>query len=229
MEISRSTALEIFGLKEGFSETDLKKQYRRLVKIVHPDTGGDEQLFKFIDSCKQLLANGDNTAKTTNGTNSKSNTSNNSKSNNESNNYKSNSYKNSSQPKKEDARISLELLDEEYPYVNEYEKKYNITQIYTTLLIYMQPRFRKKLKKCISENVAVPYSTFNKDGGYVKFDHTVKIPKELQKFNRFKISVKFLDKTFNFTLSAGQFKVLDYRRYKYVRCLKSICELHFEK
>ena len=69
MRISRSMALEIFGLKEDFSESDLRREYRRLAKIVHPDTGGDEQLFKFVDSCKNVLINGENVSENAHETN----------------------------------------------------------------------------------------------------------------------------------------------------------------
>ena len=55
MYVSRQMALEIFGLRENFTEEKFNKTFRRLAKIVHPDTGGDENLFKFIMCCKEAL------------------------------------------------------------------------------------------------------------------------------------------------------------------------------
>ena len=214
MRISRNTALEIFGLKENFSESDLKRQYRRLVKIVHPDTGGDENLFKFVDLCKNILINGEESSENIH----------------ETNNHKSNSYKNDTKSKKENARINLEILDAEYPdYLDEYEKRYNILEITTSLLIYIRPRFRKNLEKCITVRLEIPYSELNKDLGFVKFNKTIKIPTEMQKFRKFNVRVIFLDDTFNFNVSDGDFKVIEHAKYQYSRCLKSICELYFEK
>ena len=63
MNISRNTALEILGLKEGFSEEELRKQYRKLVKIVHPDNGGDKTLFELIVLCKNTLQSTENALK----------------------------------------------------------------------------------------------------------------------------------------------------------------------
>lgn len=214
MRILRSTALEIFGLKEDFSESDLKREYRRLVKIVHPDIGGDEKLFKFIDSCMNLLINGENVSEDTT----------------ETNNHKSNSCKDNTKSGKEDAAINLEILDEEYPYyLREYEEKYDILEIRASLLIYIQPRFKRNLQKCITVKVAIPYSELNKDLDLVKFNQTIKIPTEMQKFRKFKVRVKFLNDTFNFNVSDGDFKVIEHAKYKVFRCLNSVCELHFKK
>lgn len=215
MRISRSIALEIFGLKADFSEADFKKAYRRLVKIVHPDTGGDEQLFKFISSCKNCLINGEDV--------SEENTT-------ETNNHKSNSYKNNTKTEKEKGFINLKHLDADYPDgIRKYEEKYNIVAIRTSLLIYIKPRFRKKLEKCITVGVVIPYSELNKDLDLVKFNQTIKIPTEMQKFRKFKVCVKFLDDTFEFNVSNGDFKVIEHARYSFSRCLNSVCELHFEK
>jgi len=213
MKISRSLALEIFGLKEDFSESDLKKEYRRLVKIVHPDAGGDKKLFEFIDSCKNLLINGENVSENTN----------------ETKNHKANSYKNNTKSEKENGFITLETLDKDYDYLGKYERKYNILEIRTSLLIYIRPRFRKSLEKCITVDIAIPYSQFNKISGFVKFNQTIKIPAEMQKFRKCKVRVKFLNDTFKFNVSDGDFKVIEHQRYEYVECLKSVCELHFKK
>ena len=222
VRIPRSTALEVFGLKEDFSESDLKREYRRLVKIVHPDTGGDEQLFKFIDSCKNILINGEDISENVQETNNQNV--------HKKSNHESNSYSNNTKSEKKDAVISLEVLDSDYPnYIEKKEKEYNIVEIAISLVIYIQPRFRKKFEKCIIVKTVIPYSNFNKQLGIVKFNQTIKIPKEIQKFRRFKVRVKFLNDTFEFNVADGDFKVIEHAEYEYVKCLKSICELHFEK
>lgn len=213
MKISRSIALEIFGFKKDFSESDLKREYRRLVKIVHPDTGGDEKLFRFIDSCKNALINGEDVSDDTQETNT----------------HKTNSHKNTTKSEKEEAFIYLDTLDDDYYRINKHEEKFNIVEIRTSLIIYIQPRFRKNLEKCITIKITVPYSQFDKELGIVKINQTIKIPNEMQKFRKFKVRVEFLDDTFEFKVSDGDFKVVEHRRYEYFKCLRSICELHFEK
>lgn len=213
MNIPRSTALEIFGLKENFSESDLKREYRRLVKIIHPDTGGDEKLFKFIDECKKLLMNDEHS----------------SEKNSETGNHNVSYNKNTTYPKKEEAYITLECLDDDYNFISRYESQYNITEIRASLLIYIRPIFRKNLEQCINVSVSFPYSKFNKSAGFVKFNQTIKIPSEMQKFRKFKVRIKFLGDTFKFIVCDGNFRVIEHVKYQYIQCLKSICELHFAK
>lgn len=55
MDSFRQMALEIFGLRENFTREEVNKKFKRLSKIVHPDIGGDENLFKFIMFCKEVL------------------------------------------------------------------------------------------------------------------------------------------------------------------------------
>lgn len=213
MRILRSTALGIFGLKEDFSKSDLKREYKRLVKIVHPDTGGDERLFKFIDSCKNLLINGEDVSENTY----------------ETNNHNANSCKNNTKFEKKNVFITLETLDEFYDYLERLERNCNFTEIRTSLLIYIRPIFRKNLEKCITVNAVIPYSELNKTSDFIKFNQTIKIPTEMRKFRKFKVSVKFLYDTFEFNIADGDFKVIEHSYYEYPGFLKSICELNFEK
>jgi len=46
---------EILGVKQGATQVDIKKAYRNLVKIHHPDVGGSEDKFKSISQAYDTL------------------------------------------------------------------------------------------------------------------------------------------------------------------------------
>ena len=48
MDISLKLALSIFGLNEKYSQSEINSAYRRLAKITHPDSGGDNNIFLFV-------------------------------------------------------------------------------------------------------------------------------------------------------------------------------------
>lgn len=50
---------EALGLSPNASREDIKAAYRRLVKTVHPDRGGDEELFLFITEIANVLLDGE--------------------------------------------------------------------------------------------------------------------------------------------------------------------------
>lgn len=48
-------ALQLFGLDDNATQDDVKKKYRQLAKQYHPDTGGDAEQFKRINTAYNLL------------------------------------------------------------------------------------------------------------------------------------------------------------------------------
>ncbi len=48
-------ALKLFGLESSATLQDVKKRYRTLAKQHHPDTGGDEEMFKKINAANKVL------------------------------------------------------------------------------------------------------------------------------------------------------------------------------
>lgn len=53
--MSRSEALGILGLPEGASESDIRQAHRRLMKVVHPDVGGSDDLARRVNEAKRVL------------------------------------------------------------------------------------------------------------------------------------------------------------------------------
>lgn len=125
MNISRDLALSVFGLKEGYSEKELSEAYRRLAKITHPDSVGDNNLFVFIKECKDVLEN--NIQNSDNSVNSR---------------------KKDSSPQAKDIKItdiSLDLLHEEYILLNKHMKAFHIRNIYTYVKVFIHPILKKSL------------------------------------------------------------------------------------
>ena len=59
--MNEKKAIEILGLKKDFSEDELKKNYKELAKLYHPDNknSGDEQKFIDIQEAYKFLHNQD--------------------------------------------------------------------------------------------------------------------------------------------------------------------------
>lgn len=53
----RATALQILGLKAGCTELELKRAYRKMAMVTHPDKGGDEKAFVLVNEANQFLLN----------------------------------------------------------------------------------------------------------------------------------------------------------------------------
>ncbi len=56
-ELSSLAALDALGLKRGATHETIKKSYRRLVKLHHPDLGGSAEQFRIINEAYHHLIN----------------------------------------------------------------------------------------------------------------------------------------------------------------------------
>jgi hypothetical protein len=54
--MTRQEALQVFGLGEGASREDVQREYRRLMRQVHPDLGGSSYLAAKINEAKDVLS-----------------------------------------------------------------------------------------------------------------------------------------------------------------------------
>jgi len=54
--MTRHEALQVFGLREGASREDVQREYRRLMRQIHPDLGGSSYLAAKINEAKDVLA-----------------------------------------------------------------------------------------------------------------------------------------------------------------------------
>ena len=53
--MSSEEAMEILGLKAGFTQEDVKQAHRRMMQKVHPDRGGSDYLAAQINQAKDIL------------------------------------------------------------------------------------------------------------------------------------------------------------------------------
>ncbi|MBE9559850.1 MAG: hypothetical protein IMF15_03630 [Proteobacteria bacterium] len=53
--MSTEQAMEVLGLKSGYSPEDVKQAHRRMMQKVHPDRGGSDYLAAQINQAKDLL------------------------------------------------------------------------------------------------------------------------------------------------------------------------------
>ena len=54
--MSKEKAYKILGLNKGATKEEVKKQYRKLMKHNHPDTGGSKYLSSLINAAKDKLS-----------------------------------------------------------------------------------------------------------------------------------------------------------------------------
>lgn len=206
MEISRQTALEIFSLKDNFTADELNKRYRELSKIVHPDTGGDENLFKLLTCCKNVLTNHDSKS-----TSAKTST---------------HSPTHSSAPKSKTlCYIDLKTLDDIYFALHEYRKEWDIVEIRSMARVHIAPRWKKKLGVSMNIDLTQPFEEFS-ISSFVNFSETICIPESLKKFKNFNVRVEFMGETYRFKVSAkNPVHIIKYKHYlKFI----SLLELKFE-
>lgn len=185
MDVTRKTALEIFGLSEGFTKEDVNRNFRRLSKIVHPDVGGDENLFKFIICCKEKLCD---------------------------------------KKDKKVMGVDLTILYKIYDDLDSYNIDYNQTYIFGGARIFITPCIRKNYMRNQIVELVQPFKQF-KELNFVSFSATVKLPEELKNFNKFKICVNFMGKTYKFKLSMKKtYHIIEFKSKKF----NSIIELNIE-
>lgn len=53
--MNRRDALDTLGLNDGASDEEIRAAYKRLIKKVHPDTGGSDALARRIQQAKDVL------------------------------------------------------------------------------------------------------------------------------------------------------------------------------
>lgn len=178
MFISRQTALEIFNLKDGFTTAELTKRYRELSKIVHPDTGGDENLFKMLTCCKDVLSSASHQATP-----------------------EKNSASSSKQKTKTRCYINLKTLEDIYFSLSKYLTEWDIHEIQAMARVQISPRWRKS--QCTSTNLYLkqPFEQFQR-AGFVSFSEVITIPEALKKFKTFRVRVEFMGETYRFKMSA---------------------------
>ncbi len=53
--MSKEDAMEVLGLKPGYTQEDIKRAHRRMMQKVHPDRGGSDYLAAQINQAKDIL------------------------------------------------------------------------------------------------------------------------------------------------------------------------------
>lgn len=54
--MSRREALEVLGLRDGATREDVQREYRRLIKRLHPDLGGSTYLTAKLNEARDILS-----------------------------------------------------------------------------------------------------------------------------------------------------------------------------
>ena len=195
MKISREIALEVFNLKEGYTEEELKSAYRRLSKICHPDTGGDQNLFVFITSCKDVLQCKINPQNKPDVEKKKTNPSSTTKAN--------------SRPT-EKIKVDVEV-EKIYEFFNSTKSFFaQIRNVFVDSVICMYPTFNKKEKKSYPIRFETEFNFLNCKVDVVdnrlniKFQKSIIVPEEFKKLKKIRVKIKFMDKTYKFTISKSK-------------------------
>lgn len=193
MEIPRKLALYVFNLKEDYTTQELKEAYKKLAMISHPDTGGTNNLFAFINACNDVLQQ-DNKNSNSNQNNTKSSSSNTQKT--------TNSYE----------FITLSELYEFYYIISCSCDSKIFKDIISHATFHISPIFRKKLSKEFNITLSMEYSDFFKCAKkYVLFSTKLNLPAEFSKYNFFKVVLFIEKKKYTFWLNAKNSKVISSR------------------
>lgn len=187
MDISINLALSIFGLNGKYSQSEISSAYRKLVKITHPDSGGDKNLFLFVNECKDLLEKNFQNPFFSSGVSKKEDT--------------------NQQSKRKIAYIELDLLYEEYDILEKYMEEFNINDIYSNMYISINPIFKKALTKWKNYTLKYPFISFlESKRKEIIFKETICIPKEFEKYKFFNVSIRIEEKKYNFFIFKNTFK-----------------------
>jgi DnaJ homolog subfamily A member 2 len=62
-DVDTTKLYETLGVEKDCSASDIKKAYRKLSRLHHPDKGGDEHKFKEINAAYEILSDPENRAK----------------------------------------------------------------------------------------------------------------------------------------------------------------------
>jgi len=198
MEVTRQTALEIFGLTENFTKEEVSKNFNNFSKLVHPEIGGDENLFKFIMCCKDVLLDSLNSNNTTPTCEESKN--------------------------KESGYINLSDLYDIYYDLDEYMNKSHITDVKGIAQVLFIPSNNKKYRECTIIEFSQSFGEFKRLDLAIFFAK-VKLPENLKQFKEFLINVEFLGDTFIFKLTMDNpIHNIEYESPKF----NSIIELTFE-
>lgn len=200
MVVPYSLALELFGLKDSPSESDVNKAYRRLAKCAHPDKCGDEKLFCFITECKNVLLNG-NDAKTRDKQHQEKQAQNNASSN-------------ANKSDKKNYYISLSDLYGMYYTLDRIRQEFNIDEIRLNSRLYIYPKYKKRLQRAVVLTAWCPFSDFS-NFGYVPLKGSVYLPEDFNKYKKFSVRFELLNKTFKATITPNSIVSFKLNRYSF--------------
>lgn len=190
MDISRKLALEIFELQDGkYTETDVNSTYRKLSKIVHPDTGGNNNLFNFINECRKLLLE--------------------QSPQNKEKNTDSKAYTPKKPRKKKVKDISLFDL---VSFLNNHfylEDDAILNSVFLLVRVSVSPIFKKKLHKDYDYSLKSAIADFlRSDLTLVTFNQNVFLPEEYKNYNIFKVTVYAGQKRYTYYTKANKQKTI---------------------
>lgn len=190
MDISRKLALEIFELQDGkYTETDVNSTYRKLSKIVHPDAGGNNNLFNFINECRKLLLE--------------------QSPQNKEKNTEPKAYTPKKPRKKKVKDISLFDL---VSFLNNHfylEDDTLLNSVFLLVRVSVSPIFKNKLHKDYDYSLKSAIADFlRNDLTLVTFNQNVFLPEEYKNYNIFKVTVYAGQKRYTYYTKANKQKTI---------------------
>ena len=190
MEIPRKLALYVFNLKEDYTTQELKEASKKLAMISHPDSGGTNNLFAFINDCNEVLQQ-DNKNSNSNQNNTKSSSSNTQKT--------TNSYE----------FITLSELYELYAIIKESDDPNVFKNIISKATISIAPIFNRSLRVEHTHSLSRAYADFLKYAkDYLFFSVAIYLPERFDKYHFFKITLFIEEKKYVFLHNIRRVKTI---------------------